>query len=84
MYPEWKKVGVLSTFLSIKPTAKRPLGVDERTVLEWILKKNRYQYEKLFEENSCKCGIEPPGSISSGVNVFNNENMNIVPVFSKS
>ena len=26
MYPEWRKIGVLSKFLSGTPTGKRPLG----------------------------------------------------------
>ena len=31
MYPEWKKVGVLSTFSTSTPTGKRPLGKPRRT-----------------------------------------------------
>ena len=63
--------------LTGKSTGKRPLeglGVDGRTILEWTLK--RYQCGELgwfgsgkeLLKSPCECDIEPPGSISHGVN----------------
>ena len=42
MKSEWKKVGVLSKFQQghlQKRDLEEGLGVDERTIVEWILKK---------------------------------------------
>ena len=42
MYPEWKKVGEFSTFYQVhlqEIYLLEGLGVDGRTILEWIVKK---------------------------------------------
>ena len=53
---------------------KGGLGVDGRSILEWILKKyvsiqgiGLIRLRIGLLENPCECGIEPPGSISDGV-----------------
>ena len=61
--------------LTGKPTAKRfqeSLGVDGRTILEWLLKKYVSRrgiglIRLRILESPCECGIQLPGAVSRGV-----------------
>ena len=68
MQPEWKKVGVLSKFLTGAPAGKRPLGRPRRRWEDNIrmdIKEIGINTKNQVDlESPCQCDIEPLGSIS--------------------